>query len=738
MNRKKEAYQFGTFQGVFTPSILTILGIILFMRADYVLGKGGIIVAFLILLLSVLITFLTALSLSAIATNTPIRGGGAYFIVSRSLGPEFGGSIGVALYLAQALSVPFYILGFTEALTRTLSPLAPYFELITIITLLVLFILSYIGADWALKTQTLILIILGLSIFSFLIGATLKFQPHLFKENLNLLGKNKDASFWGLFAIYFPAVTGIMAGVNLSGDLKNPGRALPLGTLLAVGVSFLIYGAQIFLLGGAFPGEILADKPFKVLLEVSLFRAGFLVVLGVFAASLSSAIGSFLGAPRVLQALSRDDLIPPLRPFSCGAKKGDEPKKALWFTFFLSLGVLLYAGNGRGGGALNAVAGVITMFFLFTYGMTNMAAFVESFSQNPSFRPRFRYFNWVTGLLGVVLTFLAAFLVHFVAALIAIVIIALLYLYLRRRVLKVAFGDARRGLFYEQVRLNLFRLFRIPQDPKNWRPTILVLTGNPNTRLTLSKYAVWLGSGHGLVTLCHILLGDYMEMIPFRKMAFKRLEEFIKEKNIFAFPEVIVAPTFEDALFMLLQGHSTAPIKPNILLFGWSHDKEQASSLFKRIRYSRNLGKNVIILRDRGVPSPEEQKRIDIWWRGRENGSMMLLLAYLLTRNWEWSGTQIRILRVVKDQGGKEMAREALTNLVEAGRIQADVEVIVSGDPFEEILRKNSSDASTVFLGLVPPEEGKEMEIYETYQRLLEHLPTTLLVSSIGEVDLLA
>ena len=288
----------GAFGGVFTPSILTILGVIMFMRAGYVIGEAGIFHALLILFLAKSITVLTSLSISAVSTNTPVAGGGAYFLISRALGPEFGGAIGLALFSAQAISVPFYILGFTEALIRTFPGLATHFQVIALVTTALLFCVSYVGAKWAIKMQYLIMTILGLSILVFLGGAAAHFKKDLFLQNWAAGYPNTSMSFWVIFAIYFPAVTGIMAGVNMSGDLKNPGRAIPLGTLAAVGVGFFIYVAQIILCCGAQTPWQLLDASFETLRNQALFGAGFVVVAGVFAATLSSALGSFLGAPK--------------------------------------------------------------------------------------------------------------------------------------------------------------------------------------------------------------------------------------------------------------------------------------------------------------------------------------------------------------------------------------------------------------------------------------------------------
>jgi amino acid transporter len=241
----------GTFGGVFTPSILTIPGVIMFMRAGFVVGQSGILHALLILMLAKSITTLTSLSICAVSTNTPVSGGGAYFLISRSLGPEFGGAIGLALFCAQAISVPFYTLGFTEALVRTFPELAGQFRTIALATSGLLFGVAWVGADWAVRTQCAIMTILALALIEFLGGALANFQADLFIKNWPPVYASHEMSFGTMFAIYFPDVTGIMAGVNMSGDLDEPARAIPMGTLAAVGTGFIIYLIQIILVGGA-------------------------------------------------------------------------------------------------------------------------------------------------------------------------------------------------------------------------------------------------------------------------------------------------------------------------------------------------------------------------------------------------------------------------------------------------------------------------------------------------------
>ncbi|KMQ51778.1 Na-K-Cl cotransporter [Chitinispirillum alkaliphilum] len=713
----------------------------MFMRAGFVIGHAGIIATLLILILSKTISALTGLSISAIATNTEVKGGGAYYLISRTMGPEFGGTIGLTLYLAQTLSVPFYILGFTEALIFTadsfafIPPLQPYFGLIAIVTLLFLFSIAYIGAGWAIKAQYAIMAILGLAILAFIGGAALNFDITLLRNNLRA-PQEIQFSFWALFAIYFPAVTGIMAGVNMSGDLKNPSRSIPMGTLFAIGAGFFIYAAQVILVGGAISRNDLINSPFHSLVSIAPLFSGFLVIGGVFCATISSAIGSLLGAPRVLQSLGQDKILKPASPFSHLGKNG-EPRRALYLTFAISFLVIYLARNGGDGEAFNIVASLVTMLFLWTYGITNLAAFVESFTKNPSFRPRFKFFHWFPALIGAGASFAVSFLVDAPVAVAATFLVFSIFLYVKRFIMEASFGDARRGFVYSRTRDHLFRLSQLPVHSKNWRPTIVVLSGNPKRRLTLVKYADWLSSGRGIVTMALLQQGKLDNMLEERTATISKLDTFVKEHKIRAFPEVLITRDFDQGLNMFLQSTSIGPIKPNLALFGWSGDPSRAAGYLRSLKTAAMLDMSVVLVHDNGLPD-KGRKRIDIWWRGEQNGSLMVILAYLLTLNPEWSGAQIRILRVVTEISQKSESYSEMKRLIDAARIDADIEIVFSGKKFSDLLYEYSSDATVVFLGLSLPEEQYAGQFQSSVGALLEKLPTTLFIYSTGEADLLS
>jgi len=292
----------GTFAGVFTPSILTILGLILFLKTGYVVGSAGLIRALLIVLLANSISVLTSISLSAIATNLRVKGGGDYYLISRTLGVQYGGALGIVLFLAQSVSIAFYAIGLGEVLTSVLGLTQPWWpQVIAAIATAFLFVLAWLGADWAARFQYVVLVVLFLGITAFFVGAIPAWDAGQLRDNLAPAG---GVPFWMLFAIFFPAVTGFTQGVSMSGDLRDPGKSLPRGTFMAVGLSMVIYISVVVLFAGARPGAVLVAGDTEAMGQIAAWP--WLVAAGAIAATLSSSLASFLGAPRILQSLAAD------------------------------------------------------------------------------------------------------------------------------------------------------------------------------------------------------------------------------------------------------------------------------------------------------------------------------------------------------------------------------------------------------------------------------------------------
>ncbi|MBP7461667.1 MAG: hypothetical protein KBA26_10300 [Candidatus Delongbacteria bacterium] len=728
--------EFGTFEGVFTPTILTIFGAIMFMRMGFVVGYAGVMTALVILVLAKSVTLLTGLSISAIATNTSVKGGGAYFIISRVLGPKFGGTIGISLYLAQALSIPLHILGFTEAMISIYPEWSVHYFRINLITTTILFIISFIGAAWAIRTQFVIMGCLLLSIVSFVLGMGANFSPEVFASNLTH-HFDSDYGFWGVFAIFFPAASGIMAGVNMSGDLKDPSHSIPRGLLSAILAAFVVYALEIILLGGVADSGHLIKGSFGVLLTNSWMGIKALIILGVFAAALSTALGLFVSAPRILQALSRDDIIRFLSPFAQGSRKGDEPRNAIVLSMILSLMVVFFAGNNASGTALNSVASFVTIFFLYAYGIVNLAGFVESFGANPSFRPRFKLLHWSLALLGGIACLIFSIMIDYLSSLGVIVMISLLFFYFNNKELDVSFGDARRGFLYRHIRDNLLKLSRLPIHVKNWRPTLLIFSKNPILQPNLVQAGVMIAGKKGLIsTVSFIEESDSDTGIRHRREFREEICQWLNQNRYEIFPEVVFAGSNPEALTVFLQSYSIGPIRPNLLLMGWPSNLQFSGSFFTIPPVALHLGLSNIFFIDHGSSSKEAKKRIDIWWKGEKNGSLMLIIAHLIIQHPDWRHCRIRVLRLITPQDSMAKAEDALKKLIYAARINAEIHIAASWLDFREVLHTESHDASLIILGFSLSHDTIP-HFYATFDQMTAALPDCLLVQSTGEANLL-
>ncbi len=721
------ARRFGTFGGVFTPCTLTILGVIMFLRFGTVVGNAGIFHAVLIVLTAKLITTLTALSLSAIATNTRVKGGGAYYLISRSLGIEFGGAIGVVFYLSQAVSVALYVIGFTEALLAVFPVLAAAPRITATVVNMAVFICVYIGAGWTIRVQYGILALLLLAIVSFLLGALRLWDPGMLAANWT--GHYEGgATFWTMFALFFPAVTGIMAGANMSGDLKHPGKAIPRGTLAAIGFTAVVYLAFAVMLGASTTREMLLTDTLVVRTNALV---PFLIVLGVFAATLSSGLGSMMGAPRILQALARDDVLPFLAPFARGSGPSGEPRRATMATFAISQSAIVL-------GDLNAIAPVITMFFMITYGAINMATFFEAVSGNPSYRPTFRWCHWTASLAGALLCGAAMLLINAVWAFVAIIVMGTLYHYLRRQELQASWGDVVSGTVLERVRRDLLVLEEEAYHAKNWRPSILVMGGGSAERLHISTLARRLAGAHGLLILGHVLEGEPGALLERHVNVQKVLRKLIADNELQAFPSVIIAPQWTEGLTSLIQCCGIGAVRPNMVLFGWNTDPERAADYEANLRTVVRLGRSIAILRCPTPPADPWDTRpgtLDIWWQGQgPNGHLMLLLAHMLRTDPDLRGRRIRLIRMLPSEAGRQETLAHLHDLSREIRIPCEP-VVVLGTDFARIVRKESASASLVFLGMADPCEQKP-GFLEYLNGLAADLPNVLFVHSAGDMSL--
>lgn len=703
----------GAFLGVFTPSVLTILGVILFLRTGWVVGNAGLMPALGIVVLANLITLATAFSISAIATNMHVGGGGAYYMLSRSLGLEIGGAIGIPLFLAQTFSVTLYAFGFAESL-KFVWPSLPGVP-VAAGTVLVVALISARGANLALKAQLPLLGLLLLALLSLLGGV---FGVDNFSLSL-WSGAEQAPSFWTIFAVFFPAVTGIMAGVSLSGDLKNPAKDIPRGTIAAVLVGFFIYLLVPVILGiGADQASLVSDP--LIWMKVSVVPM--LVLPGLWGAILSSALGSMLGAPRTLEALVEDGVVP--RWMGSSSSSG----RVLFLSGSVALAAVLL-------GNLNAVAPILTMFFLTTYGMVNLVAGLEQLSGAPSFRPTFRV-AWPIALLTAMACFAVMFLINHVAGIIAVLAELLIYSILRRRSMAASWGDLRYGVLMSLARFTLLRLRNLPVAPRNWRPHILLFAGDVARRADLVRFAAWLNQGRGILTASRLLVGKLEEKAAMLKEEKDRIDELMRQWGMMAFAEVEVVPSFEDGVIAIAQANGIAGIASNTLMFGWSTKAERRQAQLRVIHSAGLLGKSSVICCVRTRSWEERPRRIDVWWGGlQNNGDMLLLFAYLLSVNDYWRDARIQVHSIANDEEMRRHTRENLDRMLRDSRIPAQIEVTLrsEGADVATIIQKVSRDADVVFLGLSDPPQGEEAGYARRLESLVGDLPTVILVRNGSE-----
>lgn len=720
----------GTFAGVFTPSILTILGIILFLRLGFVVGSAGLMKALIIIAIANAISVLTSISLSAVATNLTVKGGGDYYLISRTLGVEFGGALGLVLFLAQSVSIAFYCIGFGEAVsTFSAHPMATP-QWIALIAVVIIFGFAWLGADWATRFQYVVMVSLSAALLSFYLGGFVNWETSNLAANWH--GPGNGQPFWVLFAIFFPAVTGFTQGVSMSGDLTDPARSLPLGTFLAVGVSIVVYFSVALLLAGTLPADVLITDSSAM---KKAAKWGVLIDVGVVAATLSSAMASFLGAPRILQSLAGDRVFPLLTFFAKGYGDSNNPRRAVILAAAIAL-FTISMGN------LNIVASVVSMFFLISYGLLNYATYFEAKTESPSFRPRFRFFNHWISLIGALACLGVMLAIDPVTGIVAIAIIFAVYQYLKRTAGPARWADGQRSYHLQEIRKHLLGLSDDPEHPRDWRPNILAISNNSERRLQLLQLADWLAGRSGFVTAARIIEGEGGLMLRHQKEQEQTLRDHIKQLGFTAFSKVIYAPDPLSALSTLVQAHGIGPLRPNTIMLSWynpetEQDRQRLEQMNRVLRGAHHLGCNLIIsgANEQIMASSEEAhpRRIDVWWQEDATGRLSLLLAYLMKRTKPWQDAHITVLSV-EDRCCSIEGRALLKAQIESARIDAKLDIPEHADMKQVIERSAQSDM--VFL----PFRIKKDQIITLFDRpafeLLRWMTTTALIQAAEDIDL--
>ncbi|MBN2685314.1 MAG: hypothetical protein JXR40_08540 [Pontiellaceae bacterium] len=702
----KQGYAFGTFKGVFTPSVLTIFGVVMYLRFGWVVGNVGIAKTLLIVTLATSITFLTGLSISAMATNMKVGTGGAYYIISRSLGIEAGVAIGIPLFFARSFGVAFYIAGFTEALMAVVNPLpmldpALTAKIISAGTLVVLTVLAYISADLALKVQFFIMATILASLVSFFMG-----HPVALTHDAPI---PEALKFWTVFAVFFPAVTGIEAGLGMSGDLKNPARALPLGTLAAITVGYIVYMALPIFINANVKDLDLLRVDYGIMQSIA--RWGWLIVAGVFAASLSSALGSLLGAPRMLQALANDHVIPPFIGKGFGKDKAD-PRIATAIAFAVTMGAVLL-------GDLNAIAPILSMFFLLSYGLLNLSAGLEGLIESPSWRPKFKV-HFAFSLLGSAGCFVAMLMIDAGATILAMLVTGTVFYLVKRRRLNAHWVDMRYGILTLLVRFAVQRMNQLEPDERTWRPNILALSGSPKSRWHLVELASSLTRHSSSLTIASILPVEDWSAEKVHSME-NSMRDYLAKREVRAMVRIFPSPDMISGASALVRAYGYGPLTPNTILLGSSDNRENFDQFSELITLVYKTQRNLILVRDSDIGGLANEDEIHVWWGGdNQNIGLILTLAYQTQRSPIWKQSKLILKTIVGSIDEREAAQQRLEHFIEDQRIPATADVLIKEDAsFYNTIRRESANAGLVFMGMRPPQPDESKSDYSRYYETL-------------------
>ncbi len=697
---------FGTAP-VFLASISTILGAILFLRFGYAVGHVGLTGTLLIIALGHLVTIPTALAVSEIATNRRVRGGGAYFIISRSFGTRIGGAIGISLYLSQAISAAFYLVAFAEAFEPLLEWLAatygialdPRFVSLPATALLVGLVLMR-GANLGVQALWVVSAILGASIAAFLLGEG---PESIRPDGLNLTARiaNGD-SFGTVFAICFPAFTGMIAGLGLSGDLRKPQRSIPLGTISATVAGMLIYTLVAFKLAQSAAPDVLAADQF-VMTRIALW--GPAIYIGLAAAALSSALGSILVAPRTLQALARDNVLPAPnlnRLLQRGAGKAKEPVAATCVSAAIAV-VFVFAGG------VDFIAQILSMFFMLTYGALCTVSFLEYFAGNPSYRPTFQS-RWYLSLVGAVMCAVLMIQMNALYALLSVVLMALIYAGLRHshreeRDLTAIFQGA---MFQLTRRLQItLQKNRATGAGSGWRPAIIAVTRFADHRLGHFDLLRWICHRHGFGHFIQFFEGQYSYTGQLE--ARRQVEKLIERSELTRagiFVDSLIAPSIQSALSQSMQLPGISGLANNTVLLEFDRKRPveigevaQCAALAAESRF------NVLVLRSTKYRFGYRSS-IHVWVTedNLESAPMMLLLAYIIVGHPEWKRAQVQLFSCFQTADAERQA-QGLAEMLRKGRLPISEQNVTSvpcgtRESLEREVRRHSAQADLVIAGL--------------------------------------
>jgi len=663
--------RFGTAP-VFFTAISTILGAILFLRFGYAVGTLGLWGSLLIIFLGHMVTIPTVLAISEIATNKRVEGGGEYFVISRSFGLNIGATIGMALFLSQAISVAFYVIAFTETFEFLFNFFLNKYDLwiprqaVSIPVMLILaFLIIKKGANLGVKALYFVVVILVFSLIMFFLGNTGYGETtsfSLFSAQLKNPGQ-----FFTVFAIVFPAFTGITAGVGLSGDLKKPSKSIPLGTMLATVTGMVVYVLVIWKLTTSVSAEDMLDQQ---LIMAKIALGGAVVIpLGLAASTISSALGSVMVAPRTLQALALDMAFPSTRInrwLSKARAKDNEPINASLVTAIIAF-IFVALGN------VDAVASIITMFFMVTYGSLCLISFLNHFGSSPSYRPSFKS-RWYISLAGFIASVWVMFKISTSFALLSLIFITAIYLYVdnyhkSRQGFASIFANA---LF--QLNKNLQVMIQKKQtkkEKKEWRPSVICISKDSFKRDKAFKLLNWISYKYGFGTYLHHIVGYYSKYTAAQAgEELKRLLEHVESSENHVYIDTLISPSNTSAIAQAIQIPGIAGMENNMVLF--EYDKHQPSNLEEIIDNFAlvNSGDFDICILGSSNREIPYSKGIHIWINSldTENANLMILLGFIILGHPDWKNARIKIFNLCTADE-YEKTKKVMAELVLTGRL---------------------------------------------------------------------
>ncbi|HKK59235.1 MAG TPA: hypothetical protein VJ937_07140 [Salinivirga sp.] len=733
MQQPRKNAGFGTLP-VFLTAISTILGAILFLRFGWAVGQVGLVGVIAIVLISHLVTIPTALAVAEIATNQRVLGGGAYYIISRSFGFNIGGAIGLTLFASQAVSVAFYVIAFGEAFEPVLQSIHANFGFLIpkrVVALATMAILSTLilrrGANLGMKALYVVVAILFTAIALFLFGEPV---DGVEKFNLNETVEN-PAPFFYVFTIIFPAFTGLAAGLGLSGDLKDPRKSIPAGTMWATVVGLVVYlivGYKFAI--SATPEQLSADQ--LIMERIAVW--GPIIPIGLAAASLSSALGSIMVAPRTLQAIGLDDIFPGKsisRWLARGKAKDNEPFNGSLITVIIAF-FFVFIGD------INFVAEIISMFFMVTYGAICLISFLEHFAADPSYRPTFRS-RWYLSFIGALMSIWLMFRMNLPYAALSLLIMSGVYVMITRG------NPEKRGLakLFKGVVFQLSRNLQIfaqrankEKDDNSWRPFAVSISKDTFNRRSAFDLMRWISHKYGFGTYIHFIKGYLND--DTNKKADEVMERLIKlasgNKNRI-YLDTIISPSFTSAIAQVIQLRTVSGKHNNMIIFEFSRtDPERLTDTMNNYKLLNTTGFDVCVL-NTTYKGFGDHREIHLWIKSEDyaNANLMILMAYVILGHPDWKRGVIRIFVLTNPENRQKRWTE-LAKRVKTGRLPISLKNIELVNETKETNRKeiishHSADADLTIIGFNNHELADQIGNFDVFQGY-ENLGNILFVSS--------